>query len=1057
MSHSGPGSLEKLEHNDSEAMQQLVLSAPEQRLKLMGNVTQALHLYEFIQELLGHEEVTAEESHEELSNYPDIDNILSNTQNLKQIVFTVSQNEPGLFDYFHPEAAHEHLHANIATLNKTLEIYLFLEKYVNDSLEHTEIFGHINLNILDKYVNLFQHCSRFGMQQPFDAEQRETHTSIFEKLEYIDSACEVFESCRGILNAALEDDNAIEGSKNKILQPFLWSIYKGAINSYHAHFLVAHQLKDSNMLEVSLANFNEVTEYVSKNIKNICQYANQDIADSIQELVQYKKHIKKLSSISIEMTLIEHVMKKMYDLLGEMYLTNGIREPENTTLIDKPTLESIIEDVKIISKHVECMSIPEDVVEVFSRHIQMVCSIYHQEPSLHEILAANILMRTWIKWLAINMPQVKVRYLELTYESIYLINCSLRSKLSDNISSEFLDRVTNSIEEFERALKLKDYSIDSLVRWINKSEVKTKESLGDKPKKKNTKKNKRLKKKKPAFHSAPISSRSNKVSVKKEPAQANDLCLALDNMQLNDPCESDRSDLPWTIVKNRKKRKGASSNAFNEVALKQEDSFTNEVFSKEKDAPVVASISAVDKNEVAIKQEESSTNEVFSKEKDIPVAASISAVDKDESILLECESQEGILNVKKEQYPVSAMLGLKIPEPVMEVMLRLENSGHASYIYGGYVRDDMHKKPYNDIDLVADCGEAIFLKLFPKARKEKMLHHKTVYHIDQTISVTLRPDLNLSEFCQERFLAANALVANKRGEILDPLGVMALAMADKLTPMPTQSIIAMYKADPSRMFRTIRYATHLQKFWNKDIYQGMMVCGKMINRMPFGQFLCHFGELFLRGAGELHLHLFLNLGMLPHVCLPLGSDWAKYISEKSILFHFMKYELAQIDRVPVKQRTTQNRLYLLTLFLLPALEKIRLIDEGIEGTYTGLNIECSVDKILEQFFLLYEGDIQEENKKSHSHQMKALILQVIWPKFLYYRDYFIQKNYYLSVMQAPPRYFYEPIMDNHNHLATASNLPQSATPMYHAYVKGGTTYYNISQQQTDEHKSSLKM
>jgi len=1011
MSHSGPKNSPKdsLEISSEEAMQQLILANPEQRLRLMGNVTQARHLFDFIQELWGNGQVSADDAFEALKSYPDIDSILSGSQSLKQIVFTVSQNEPGLFDCSHPDITHEHYHENINILNKVLEVYLFLDKYVNESDEHAEVFGHIKLNILDKNINLFRHYARFGSRHSFDAEYREVHLSIFSQLEHIDSACEVFEECSHIFAQALADEDALNGSKNKVLQPFLWSIYLGAINSYYANIILAYHLKDKILLEDSLDKFNDITVFVGKNITKICQYSKKGISGCIQEIIEYKTHIKTLSTHDMTPTELEQEIRSMYDYLGGMVLTNGINDNIISALIDKPMLEDIMVEIKMLASYVECEIVPDSLTKIFTNHIQMVRSIYYQEPSLHELLAMNTLMRTWTKLLMAKMPQAQTKYLELTYESIYLINRSLQSKLPAHISHALLESVTNNIEELETVLKLKDLSVDSLAQWINGSDV----NKEDKKQKRSKKKKKHGKKKSQSKNKSSSSQAVNSDLDKKEAGQSKSLCRVFDSMQLDASVETDENARPP-----RKKEKKNPSNSFNEVVSKKPDALLV------MPAPVF-----------------------LVKQHNLP----------DEDIPLNFKPGVVVAHIEEEKYSTAGLLNFKMPEDVLEIMIRLENSGSSSYIYGGYVRDDLHKKPYNDIDLVADCDEMTFLILFPTARKEKMLLHKTVYHIDQTISVTLCPDLDLEVFCRERYLAANALVANRKGEVLDPLGIMALAMADKLTPMPGQNIIAAYKADPSRMFRTIRYATHLQKFWDKDIHQALMVCGRMINRMPFGQFLCHFGELFLRGSGETHLYLFLNLGMFPNVSLPLGADWGKYISEKSMSFHFMKHELAQIDRYPVKSRTTQNRLYLLTLFLLPALEKMRFINNGIENTYNISDLETSIDQVLEQFFLLYEGDIKEDRKKSYHSQMKALILQVVWPKFLHYRDYFIQQNYYLSVMQAPPKYFYEAVVDNHRHLVAASSSSINSTPMYQSYLNGGTTYYNASQQEASVSKKAYRV
>ncbi|HRE31019.1 MAG TPA: hypothetical protein PLD88_03500, partial [Candidatus Berkiella sp.] len=300
-----------------------------------------------------------------------------------------------------------------------------------------------------------------------------------------------------------------------------------------------------------------------------------------------------------------------------------------------------------------------------------------------------------------------------------------------------------------------------------------------------------------------------------------------------------------------------------------------------------------------------------------------------------------------------------------------------------------------------------------------------VYKIDRKISITLVKHCNLKVFSANRFLAADALFADIYGQIWDPMNVFHLLHSPILMAMPDINLIASFKEDPSRLLRTMRTATHLQRNWERNIYDAITMTSSQLKTLPFGKFLFQFSELFLRGNAVLHLYVCYHVGIIPDIALPLGSDWQKYFNDQSFLFNFMKLCLAQIDHYPTKDISHQNKLYLLAIFLLPALEKNRLLHYGIaDWVYTHQAIEKSTDNLLEQYFSLYEGEIDADAKRTNFHQLKAILTQRLWPFFLRYRTSTLESLQALY-FQPPPNAFYSPIED-----------PSLLYPMHNSY----TTY-----------------
>tara|TARA_R110002110_G_scaffold400317_2_gene616707 strand:+ start:62095 stop:65331 length:3237 start_codon:yes stop_codon:yes gene_type:complete len=1041
--------------NPRNIIQDLVKASPEHRASLMGDISQLRNISSLIRELWADEAMSADDIAERLAAFPNIGHILSQPQYLKQIVLSASQNEPGLYDCAHPDITHEHYHENIFILQKVLAVYELLDQYLKPSDEFADVYGHIKLDLMDKHINLFQHYSRFGLKSGYDAEYREARISLFEREKHIVATAEIYEQNKSILDAALSDGAGSTNPLLKKMQLYLWSMHFGAMQAYYANILLAHNLKDEKRLNENSTKFEAVSQYLGKNIEGICKHANKDVTGCIKELIQYKSHIARISSREISPTPLELNIKNMFDLLESKLLTDGL---DRDTYEHKegaiPTLNDIVTQIKILERHIESKKALEKIEDIFGQHLEMALVVYHQSDDQRVALAMTTLMRTWIKWLVSQMSQVSIKYIELDYEAIYLINRSLISKLSFEVSEEFIGQVTDSLDGLESALRLKDFSADSLVAWIEGEDAGASASRRKKTKKTSEKTSEKKSEESTSQLQGEVKSTLDSKPHPKAPSQVKDAkCEVGSSGTQEDNTEDTLSRefqalaivLPkeaaqeqgWTLVSKNKKNKKNKKKKNQKGKRKQRNqkNHRNHPAAKEKTHALIT------QNRVSRSVEEKS----LKSSTPTKILQSTKVTPEGKAVVIEPEvlvSTAGLTVVGVEtQYPVVGQLPFSLPIEAQGIMARLNQSGKQSYIYGGYVRDNVLQKPYNDIDLVADCDEDTFKLLFPNAKKEQGLVDKIVYNISATVSVTLESGLDLEAFSSTRYLAANALFANSQGEILDPLGVMALAVAPELKPIPGHNIIAAYKSDPSRMLRTIRYSTHIQRMWDIEIHQALSVCGHMLNRLPFGKFLSHLGEMFLRGSGETHLHVLLNLGMLPNISLPLGADWAKYIDEKSISFQFMQHELAQIDKYRVKQRTIQNRLYLLTLFLLPALEKIRLIDDGTEGVYSTSNLKSSIDKVLEQFFLLYDGDIEAVDQKVRQRQIFALLEQVIWPKFVDYRHYYIQQNYYLAAMSMPPRNFYEPMGEDV--VDGALSVPVSANVMlqYGAYIEGGTTYF----------------
>ncbi|MCS5711023.1 hypothetical protein [Candidatus Berkiella aquae] len=483
------------------------------------------------------------------------------------------------------------------------------------------------------------------------------------------------------------------------------------------------------------------------------------------------------------------------------------------------------------------------------------------------------------------------------------------------------------------------------------------------------------------------------------------------------PVKSQTAELPKkvTILINTAREKPPTSYAAavtsSESSTKVSPSPSTTGFSS---SPKTVTVSAeIPKKVTVLKnpaREKISSNSAYVASSSKPVTVPVTLDTSNDIKALTCAIDS--LTIHKELEPlIDSRIGYylkSIPPKVGHAMSLIKAKNKNVFIYGGYIRDTLNGKRWHDVDLVSDCDEQTLLTLFPWATKNPLITDYPVYTIGHKTTITLVKQCDLKIFSKSRFLATDALFADITGQIWDPMNVFHLLHAPILMAMPGINIIESFKEDPSRLLKTIRTSTHLQRNWERKIYDAITTTSSQLKKLPFSKFLFQFSELFLRDSAVLHLYICYHTGIIPEIALPLGSDWQKYFSDQSFSFNFMKLCLAQIDHYPLKKISHQNRLYLLAIFLLPALEKNRLLEYAGDWVYTNQAIDESVTTLLEQYFSLYEGEMDADAQRANFHQLKSILTQGLWPCFLANRMRTLeslQAFYY----QPPPNAFYAPI------------------------------------------------
>lgn len=391
-------------------------------------------------------------------------------------------------------------------------------------------------------------------------------------------------------------------------------------------------------------------------------------------------------------------------------------------------------------------------------------------------------------------------------------------------------------------------------------------------------------------------------------------------------------------------------------------------------------------------------------------------------------SEEQFSNIT---YKTDCKLQQEIPSDVLKIMSLFIDQKKQVYIYGGFVRDCLHNVGWHDIDLVSDCDEATLLKMFPEAIRNPLLGEMNVYSLGKNISITLVPKLDLLEFSKDAFLAADALFADHLGQVFDPLKVFKALQeamrAQVQLPVPGKDLIGSFRQDPSRLFRTIKTVTHLHQTFHADIYDALIYTPDEIKTLPFGKFLYHFTELFLRGEGAKNLETLVTLGLIPHVILTMGANWQPHFNQNSMAYRYLHQKLAQIDGNHVANGLFKDRIYLFALFLLPAIEKRRreFYEEDNNLIYSLHECDYGIKEMLEIFFKLYKGSIAEPDKIAKINQFQSYCVSM-WSDYL---------NFRYQLMTIPPQL---PMVIREPHAVYKNVVPVERifTPLYtnYAYV-----------------------
>ncbi|MBQ2719045.1 MAG: CCA tRNA nucleotidyltransferase [Clostridia bacterium] len=172
------------------------------------------------------------------------------------------------------------------------------------------------------------------------------------------------------------------------------------------------------------------------------------------------------------------------------------------------------------------------------------------------------------------------------------------------------------------------------------------------------------------------------------------------------------------------------------------------------------------------------------------------------------------------------MTAFPLPDPVLEVLDRLECSGYEAYLVGGCVRDFLRGVPPHDFDITTSALPEETLTVFSDHRTiETGLRHGTVtvlshgmpleittYRVDGAYTDHRRPDSirftpSLSEDLARRDFTVNAMAYSPRRGLADPYGGREDLAARCLRAVGDAR--RRFSEDALRILRALRFASTL--------------------------------------------------------------------------------------------------------------------------------------------------------------------------------------------------------------------------------------------------------
>ena len=184
-----------------------------------------------------------------------------------------------------------------------------------------------------------------------------------------------------------------------------------------------------------------------------------------------------------------------------------------------------------------------------------------------------------------------------------------------------------------------------------------------------------------------------------------------------------------------------------------------------------------------------------------------------------------------------------IPEPVQEILRRLERAGYEAWCVGGAVRDTLLGLPPGDWDVTTSAPPEVTLELFAPNALPTGLRHGTVtaggveittFRRDGDYPDHRRPDhveftSSLAEDLARRDFTVNAIALNLWGELADPFGGRRDLAARTLRAVGDPE--SRFREDALRILRGLRFASRLGFSIDPETAGAVHRCGPLLENI----------------------------------------------------------------------------------------------------------------------------------------------------------------------------------------------------------------------------------
>ncbi|QJD82452.1 CCA tRNA nucleotidyltransferase [Cohnella herbarum] len=216
----------------------------------------------------------------------------------------------------------------------------------------------------------------------------------------------------------------------------------------------------------------------------------------------------------------------------------------------------------------------------------------------------------------------------------------------------------------------------------------------------------------------------------------------------------------------------------------------------------------------------------------------------------------------------------------LDIVRKLEASGHRAYLVGGCVRDRLLGRALHDIDIATSATPdeviALYARTLPTGLKHGTVtvmeggrsYEVTTFRQEFGFTDSRRPDQvafvqDVREDLARRDFTFNAMAFGSAGEIVDPFGGQDALRAGVVDCVGEAS--ERFGEDALRMLRAIRFASELDFMILPEVWQGIIEHRPKLSLVAMERVSAEWDKMIAGSGPEQACHYLFKSGLLVHV------------------------------------------------------------------------------------------------------------------------------------------------------------------------------------------------